>query len=96
MLFIHLPTRVFVVPSDLVGHDWHHRHPKSKAWPNTIYERQQDLDAGCPGWPIPLEEVWGLGAALDDTFKVLSMAPSIDDAVEPLTKDELSDGLCGM
>ena len=75
MLFYHLPARALVLTGDSPCHDYHHRYPTSKAWPNAIFERQADLDAGCPGWPEPYQETWGLLEAMDETFKSLSQQP---------------------
>ena len=75
MVFYHLPARALVLTGDSPCHDYHHRYPTSKAWPNAIFERQADLDAGCPGWPEPYQETWGLLEAMDETFKSLSQQP---------------------
>ena len=79
MLFYHLPSRVLVLTGDSPCHDFHHRHPASKQWPNYIFERQQDLDLGCPGWPEPYIETWGLFEAIDETLKSLSLQPAINN-----------------
>jgi fatty acid desaturase len=72
MLFYHLPARALVMMGDIPCHDYHHRHPGSKDWPNYIFARQADLEAGGPGWPEPYQETWGLLEAIDETFKSLS------------------------
>ncbi len=76
MIFIHLLCRVFVMVSDTPCHDYHHRHPTTKNWSNYIFARQKDLELGCPGYPEPYREVWGLFNAIDFTFESLSNLPS--------------------
>ena len=71
MLFIHLPSRLFVLVGDTPCHDFHHRHPKARGWMNYAYERQKDLEAGAPGWP-PYTEVWGLVPAINAALISLS------------------------
>ena len=72
---LHIPTRLCVLPGDLCQHDFHHRHPRGD-WSNAGYERQRDLTAGCPGWPEPYREVWGLDNAIDVVFTGLaSLSP---------------------
>jgi fatty acid desaturase len=78
MLFYHLPTRALVMMGDIPCHDYHHRHPGSKEWPNYIFARQADLEAGSPGWPEPYQETWGLLEAIDETFKSLSQQPPLE------------------
>lgn len=75
-LTYHLPARALILPGDSPCHDYHHRHPASKNWPNAIYARQQDLDAGCPGWPEPYLESWGFLTAMDEVLKSLSRQPT--------------------
>jgi len=77
MLGYHLPVRIAILPGELPEHDYHHRHPHSKDWANGIYARQQDLEAGCPGWCESYTEVWGLFEATDRVFETLSKAPNI-------------------
>ena len=72
MLFYHLPARALVMMGDIPCHDYHHRHAGSKEWPNYIFARQADVEAGSPGWPEPYQETWGLLEAMDETFKSLS------------------------
>jgi hypothetical protein len=73
MLFVHLLCRLLVLVGDTPCHDFHHRFPRAKAWPNYIFARQQDLMAGHPGWP-PYTEIWGLFPAIQATFVSLSQA----------------------
>lgn len=72
MLTYHLFCRVFVLVADLPVHDWHHRHPASRNWPNALYARQRDIDAGCPRWEEPYSEVWGLHRSIDAVFELFS------------------------
>jgi hypothetical protein len=71
----HALVRVSVLVAGLPDHDWHHRHPASRDWPISIYARQRDIDLGCPGWPTPYLEVWGLASAIDGVFTLLSELP---------------------
>lgn len=72
MIFFHfLFCRVFVMVGDTPVHDFHHRYPTSKDWPNAIFARQQDLEQGCPGLKEDYREVWGLFQAIDLTFASL-------------------------
>ncbi|TAK14723.1 MAG: hypothetical protein EPO32_00940 [Anaerolineae bacterium] len=96
MLFLHLPARVFVLMGDLPQHDHHHRHPESLTWVNAAYARQEDLEAGSPGWPEPYSEVWGLGNAIDHVFEVLSSLPPIDNKSSLATNADLADVMNGM
>jgi hypothetical protein len=96
MLLIHLPFRVFVMPSDLPQHDWHHRHPSSKDWPNGAYARQRDLEEGCPGWPEPYTEVWGLLPAIDAVFQLLSSLPPLAETPGQMPLAERVEVLNGM
>ncbi len=73
MLFVHFPARYLVLTGDTVVHDFHHRHPSTRQWANYIFERQQDVDNGTPGWPA-YHEAWGLVAAINLTFDSLSAA----------------------
>ncbi len=73
MLLLHFPARFLVLTGDTVCHDFHHRYPNTRDWPNYIFARQRDLEAGHPGWP-PYREVWGLGSAINLVFDSLSVA----------------------
>lgn len=73
ILFVHLPSRMLVIVGDSPCHDYHHRFPSSTHWANYIFAREQDLQAGAPGWP-DYTEVWGVRAAIDATFESLSKA----------------------
>jgi hypothetical protein len=93
LLVLHIPTRMCVLPGGLCQHDWHHRHPRGD-WANACYERRRDLTAGCPGWPEPYREVWGLGHAIDMVFAGLASLPPLP-ASTSLSRD-VTDGACGM
>lgn len=73
MLLVHFPARYLVLTGDTVVHDFHHRHPRSRQWPNYLFARQQDALAGHRGWPA-YREAWGLGPAINLVFDSLSAA----------------------
>ncbi|MFF4215888.1 stearoyl-CoA 9-desaturase [Streptomyces nondiastaticus] len=73
MLFVHAPSRYLVLTGDTVVHDYHHRAPSSRTWSDYLFARQQDADAGHPGWP-PYHEVWGLVPAINYVFDSLAAA----------------------
>jgi Fatty acid desaturase len=82
MLAVHFPARYLVLTGDTVVHDYHHRHPRSPDWPNYLFARQRDIDAGHPGWPA-YREVWGLVSAIDLVFRSLSVAdPDVYDVAK--------------
>jgi hypothetical protein len=91
MLFVHLSVRLFVLPGDLVVHDWHHRCGHGDDWANAFYSRQQamiNLKADEP----PYMEVWGLKNAINRVFENLSqMAP-----IHPDKSDFHEDDVLGM
>jgi len=72
MLGIHLPVRLLMLVGDAPCHDYHHRRPASKRWPNYIHARQEDADAGCPGFPVNYIETWGLFRAIDQNLASLA------------------------
>jgi fatty acid desaturase len=72
MLTVQLFVRVFVLVGDAPCHDFHHRRPASKRWPNYIHARQDDADAGCPGFPLNYIESWGLFRAIDENLRAMS------------------------
>jgi len=78
-------ARIAVLVQGLPDHDWHHRHPRSREWANSVYERQRDMDANHPGWPEDYREVWGLLNAIDGVFELLSSMPPELVSVEPAT-----------
>lgn len=93
LLLLHVPTRLCVLVGELCQHDWHHRHPRGD-WANAVYERQRDLAAGCPGWPEPYREVWGLGNAIDAVFAGLASLPPLPEAT--LSPRAVADMALGM
>lgn len=74
MLTLHLFERVFVLVGDAPAHDFHHRHPASRKWANYIYAREEDRQAGCPGYPVNYIESWGLFRTIDENFVLMSRA----------------------
>jgi hypothetical protein len=71
LFLYHLPARILVIPGDLSQHDFHHRFPSSSHWVRAAYARQEDIDAGHPGWPA-YTDVWGLAVAINHVFLILS------------------------
>jgi hypothetical protein len=71
LMLIHIPTRVFVLVGDCPHHDYHHRHPNGN-WANATVARQQNIDAGCPGWNEPYREVVGFWASVELAFQSIS------------------------
>jgi fatty acid desaturase len=80
LLIVHLPMRIFVLVGDTSCHDYHHRYPGSDDWANAVFTRQQDVDAGCPGWLNPYREVVGLFTAINLAFISLSQHPALEQA----------------
>jgi len=75
MLTAQLLTRIVVLVGDAPCHDYHHRRPSADRWTDYIHARQDDVDAGCPGYPLDYRENWGLFRAIDDTLDTLSRTP---------------------
>ncbi|MEJ8814913.1 fatty acid desaturase [Variovorax ureilyticus] len=75
MLTVQLLVRVVVLVADTPCHDFHHRRPSSPRWTEYAHARQDDLDAGCPGYPINYGETWGLIRAIDENLAALSSLP---------------------
>ena len=67
MLFIHLPTRLFILYGDLAVHDWHHRCTFGSDWANAFYSRSV-LAKKLENTDYPLTEVWGLKNVLNLVF----------------------------
>lgn len=76
LLGLYLPLRYLVLPEDTLVHDYHHRKSNSKAWPYAAFARQQDIEAGYPGWP-PYTEVWGFFQAVDAVLESISQAGAV-------------------
>jgi fatty acid desaturase len=75
MFTIHLFVRVFVLVGDAPCHDFHHRKPATRRWADYIHARQQDLEAGSPGFPAGYFETWGLFRAIDQNLGTLAATP---------------------
>ncbi len=75
MLTIQLFVRLFVLVGDAPCHDFHHRRPATRRWTSYIHARQQDMDAGCPGFPLNYQESWGLFRAIDENLATLAATP---------------------
>ncbi|TFF36166.1 fatty acid desaturase [Mucilaginibacter psychrotolerans] len=91
MLVIHLPIRLFVLPGDLVCHDWHHRGQRGDNWANAPYARLAFKDNLKPG-ETPLIEIWGLHNAISAVFDHLSKLPAIQPVVE-INESEMALGM---
>ena len=74
MLTVQVLVRVVVLVADAPRHDFHHRGPSSPHWTEYVHARRDDLDAGCPGYPLNYGETWGLFGAIDENLVVLSRA----------------------
>ncbi|WP_165838688.1 fatty acid desaturase [Roseicella frigidaeris] len=75
MLTVHLFARIFVLVGDAPCHDFHHRKPATRRWADYIHARQQDLEAGSPGFPAGYFENWGLFQAIDHNLASLAATP---------------------
>jgi fatty acid desaturase len=77
LLFLHVPSRVAVLISDLPQHDLHHRRPQSD-WANAAYVREQDLETAREG---TYREVWGsLAQHIDFVFDAWRSLPDASAA----------------
>ena len=68
-------ARVFVLVGDAPCHDFHHRRPATRKWTSYAHARQQDADAGSPGFPLNYTENWGLIRAVDSNLGTLAATP---------------------
>lgn len=75
MLTVHLFARVFVLVGDAPAHDYHHRRPGSRDWPNHIDARSRDRALGSPGYPTTYLGSLGLLQAIDENLASIAMAP---------------------
>jgi len=75
MLTVQVFVRLFVLVGDAPCHDFHHRRPATRRWTDYIHARQNDADAGCPGFPLNYFETWGLFRAIDQNLATLSNTP---------------------
>lgn len=82
LLTLHAVVRVAVLPGDLTHHDLHHLRPTDFDWANADAVRFEMLANG-----ETLNETWGLFAALDEVFVVLSSLPPMD-VNEPVVINE--------
>jgi fatty acid desaturase len=72
MLTAHLFARLFVLVGDAPCHDFHHRRPATRKWTSYIHARQNDLEAGSPGFAQEYLESWGLMNAVDSNLASLA------------------------
>jgi fatty acid desaturase len=72
MLTVQLFVRLFVLVGDAPCHDFHHRRPATRKWTSYIHARQQDSEAGSPGFPLGYTECWGLYEAVDQNLATLA------------------------
>lgn len=68
-------ARVFVLVGDAPCHDFHHRRPATRKWTDYSRARQEDQDAGSPGFPVNYTENWGLIHAVDRNLATLAATP---------------------
>jgi fatty acid desaturase len=73
LLTVHLFARIFVLVGDAPCHDFHHRKPATRRWTDYIHARQEDLEAGSPGFPAGYLETWGLFRAIDRNLETLAV-----------------------
>jgi fatty acid desaturase len=72
MLTVQMFVRLFVLVGDAPCHDFHHRRPATRKWTSYIHARQQDSEAGSPGFPLGYTECWGLYDAVDQNLATLA------------------------
>jgi len=72
MLTVQLFVRLFVLVGDAPCHDFHHRRPATRRWTDYIHARQQDAEAGSPGFPQGYTACWGLYEAVDSNLATLA------------------------
>lgn len=82
MMTVHLFSRVFVLVGDAPAHDYHHRHPGSRDWPNYIQARSSDRALGCPGFPANYIGTLGLFRAIDENLASLANARPVSGGPE--------------
>lgn len=95
MLTVHLFMRLAVVPGDLPSHDWHHWHPKTPDWANAPFARRDALLADAGRLP-PYTEVWGVEAAIAETFRRLSELPATARLGDSLSRHAVRSELLGI
>ena len=74
MLSFHLFIRLFVMVGDTPCHDFHHRRPKSKDWPNYVTARERDRLEGAHPFPTNYTEHWGYINAVTANFRNFQQA----------------------
>lgn len=74
LLTLKLLARLIVLVGDAPAHDFHHRRPGAKNWPDALHARDADKRDGCPGYPSNYIDVWGLMPAIDANLKALAAA----------------------
>ncbi len=72
LILVHLPVRLSCWVGEVPEHDYHHRHSHQPNWANGAFIRQREIEAGCPGFPEPYTEIWGIVSAIDLVFDTLS------------------------
>lgn len=68
----HALVRFLVLVGDTPCHDYHHRHPQDRDWPNVIIRRQRDSEAEAARGRAVYTEHWGLCSAIQAQFAVLA------------------------
>lgn len=76
MLTFHLFVRIFIMVGDTPCHDFHHRRPRSKDWPNYITARELDKRSGCKPFPKNYIDCWGYIASVTTNFRNFQRARS--------------------
>ncbi len=90
LLTLKLLARLIVLVGDAPAHDFHHRRPGTKHWPDALHERDADKRAGCPGYPTNYIDVWGLMAAIDANLAALSAADPGTIRLDPAAPPSLA------
>ncbi|WP_185058266.1 fatty acid desaturase [Pseudomonas frederiksbergensis] len=74
MLGFHLFIRLFVMVGDTPCHDFHHRRPRSKDWPNYVTARERDRIDGSQPFPSNYTDHWGYINAVTTNFRNFQQA----------------------
>jgi hypothetical protein len=74
MLTLHLFVRLFIMVGDTPCHDFHHRRPKSKEWPNYITARERDLRNSSKPFPRNYIDSWGYINTVTKNFSSFQQA----------------------
>ncbi len=82
MLTFHLFVRLFIMVGDTPCHDFHHRRPRSKEWPNYITARERDLRNGSKPFPQNYIDCWGYVNTVSKNFESFRRAKSYYEATE--------------